>query len=67
MSFPFFRCIRSLSILIGGGLILLTLGGCAHTLKHEIHFNPTQPIRVAILPFVQVNEAGEIIEEDPNL
>lgn len=45
----------------------LALSGCTTVLKHEIRFNPSQPLRVAVVPFVQVDEHGAIIDEDPNL
>jgi hypothetical protein len=48
-------------------LLALLLSGCTTSLKHELNFNPAAPIRVAILPFVQVNAAREIIEENPDL
>ncbi len=46
---------------------ICALSGCTTVLKHELRFNPSQPIRVAVLPFVQVDEKGSIVDEDPNL
>jgi len=46
---------------------LLALSACSSKYKHEIGFNASEPIRVAVLPFVQVNDSGAIVEPDPSL
>ncbi len=48
-------------------LLLCLLSGCAGTYKNTLSFNPQEPLRVAVLPFVQVNKKGEIIQPDPKL
>lgn len=47
--------------------IAIWAGGCSAKLKQTIEFNPAEPLRVAVLPFYQV-EKGKIISEtfDPN-
>lgn len=46
---------------------LIALGACAGKYDHKLQFNPSEPIRVAVLPFYQVNGKGEIIEADPDM
>jgi len=50
-------------------LLILTasLCGCVGTYKNAINFNPQEPIRVAVMPFAQVNAKGEFIEPDSSL
>ncbi len=43
-------------------IVLLLLCSCAGRLKQEVNFNPSEPIRVAIIPFYQV-EDGKLIPE----
>jgi hypothetical protein len=45
----------------------VSLIGCSGTYTNSVQLNPREPIRVAILPFVQVNSKGEIIKPDPSL
>lgn len=40
------------------------LTGCASKFKSTVNFNPTQPLRIAVLPFVQVDKKGSIVEVD---
>lgn len=50
------------------GIILVALtSGCSTSYKPELYFNPSEPIRIAVLPFAQVDNTGAIIDEDPNL
>lgn len=48
-------------------VLALMMGGCSGTYKSEVHFNPAEPIRIAVLPFVQVDSSGAIVEPDPDL
>lgn len=47
--------------------LVLILLSCSGTFKHNLEFNPGEPIRVAILPFARVNEQGEVISADGGL
>jgi hypothetical protein len=46
---------------------VLTLSGCAGSYTHTLNFNPSEPIRIAVLPFAQVNDKGELIRADGDL
>lgn len=46
---------------------LASLMGCVGSYKHTLNFNPGEPIRIAVLPFVQIDSKGEVVEEDANL
>ena len=48
-------------------LLAAVLSACAGTYKNVLSFNPQEPLRVAVLPFVQVDAKGEIITPDPKL
>ena len=52
-------------------LFLLALcssaSGCAGTYKQQLDFDPAEPLRVAVLPFVYVDDSGKIIPEDADL
>ena len=41
--------------------------GCAGTFKNDVAFNPSQPLRIAVLPFGQVDEKGKLMQVDENL
>lgn len=43
------------------------LAGCQATYKHTLNFNPAEPIRIAVLPFAQVDSDGKLVREDENL
>jgi hypothetical protein len=65
------QALRSTSLIttargIAMGIALL-FTGCSGTFKSSVNFNPTQPIRIAVLPFVQVDENGEFAQVDENL
>lgn len=45
----------------------VALAGCSASFKSELAFNPAEPIRIAVLPFVQVDSGGTVVEADPNL
>jgi hypothetical protein len=50
------------------GLLLAgVLTGCAGSYKHTLSFNPSEPIRIAVLPFAQVDENGKLTRVDENL
>ena len=40
--------------------------GCSGTYKNQVHFTPSEPIRIAVLPFAQVDESGALIQADEN-
>lgn len=42
------------------------LTSCAGTYKHELKFNPSEPLRVAVLPFQQVDSGGKVITDSAN-
>lgn len=48
-------------------LPLLFLTACSATFQNKVDFNPTEPLRVAVLPFSQVDDKGNIISDDPNI
>ncbi len=52
------------SIAVG---VALFLAGCSGTFKSSVNFNPSQPLRIAVLPFVQVDKNGEFAQVDENL
>ena len=45
-------------------LLSAFLISCAGKYSHKVNFNASEPIRVVVLPFVQVNQKDEIIEPD---
>lgn len=55
----------SLSCLLIVGLLALT--ACTTKYQNSLNFDPSEPLRVVILPFAQVNEKGEFIEPDASL
>src|SRR5687768_12524613 len=40
--------------------------GCAGTFKSNVAFNPSEPLRIAVLPFGQVDENGKLVRVDEN-
>lgn len=54
---------RSISLL----LCSLLLSGCAGTFKSDVHFNVTEPLRVAVVPFAQVSGDGKLVQTDENI
>jgi hypothetical protein len=49
-------------------IITTLICGCSGSYKPQLFFNPGEPIRIAVLPFAQVDSAGKIVEGgDPNL
>lgn len=47
--------------------LLSAFSACAGSYKQQLDFNPAEPLRVAVLPFVSVNEKGDIVEEESRL
>lgn len=43
-------------------LSLSCVSACASKYQNEVSFNASEPIRVAVLPFVQVNGKGEVVD-----
>lgn len=41
--------------------------GCAGKYDAKLNFNPSEPIRIAVLPFAQVDEKGNLIRVDESL
>ena len=50
-------------------LVLFVLAACACSAKykHKLDFDPVEPIRVAVLPFYQVNDNGAIVDSEVTL
>lgn len=48
-------------------IVLVMLCGCATSFKSQVNFNPSEPLRVAVLPFGQVDKNGVFVEKDPSL
>lgn len=47
------------------GLCILATG-CSSTYKHSLDFNPSEPLRVMIAPFVQVDSSGTVVDDSVN-
>jgi len=47
--------------------ISISICGCAGKYKNNVDFNASEPIRVAVLPFVQVDGKDQTIEPDSSL
>lgn len=52
---------------IVGTLVIVALSACTGTFRQRIDFNPSEPIRIAVLPFAQVDDKGELVQTDENL
>jgi hypothetical protein len=48
-------------------LLIAILSSCAGKYKSELNFNAAEPLRVAVLPFVNVDKSGQIIQEEGRL
>ena len=46
-------------------LSIAFITGCAGTYQSKLEFNPTEPIRVVVLPFIQVDSKDKIIDGEP--
>jgi hypothetical protein len=53
----------SLPALITTGLVAI---GCSGTYKNQVNFNPSEPIRIAVLPFAQIDDSGALAQADEN-
>ena len=57
------RILRAIFTMLTAVLAL----GCAATFKPQLNFNPSEPIRIAVLPFAQVDENGQLAQVDESL
>jgi hypothetical protein len=57
------RIVSTISIAL---LTIISLG-CGGTFKPQLNFNPSEPIRIAVLPFAQVDEQGQLAQVDESL
>jgi hypothetical protein len=48
-------------------LLTSLLPACTGTFTQKVDFNPSEPIRIAVLPFAQVNKQGELVQTDENM
>ena len=48
-------------------IFALILTSCAGSYKSQVKYNPLEPLRVAVLPFSQVDEAGKFVAADATL
>jgi hypothetical protein len=48
-------------------LLTATAIACGGSFKPQLNFNPSEPIRIAVLPFAQVDEHGQLTQVDENL
>ena len=48
-------------------LAVVTMTGCSSKFSQKLDFDPAEPLRVAVLPFVQVDEQGKIIKAESRL
>jgi hypothetical protein len=45
----------------------LLLGGCSTKIKSQLEFDPQEPLRVAVIPFVSVDSKGEFSADESRL
>lgn len=57
------RIFRAISI----SLFTATSLGCGGTFTAHLNFNPSEPIRIAVLPFAQVDKQGQLTQVDESL
>lgn len=43
---------------------IILFAGCAGKFKSTVSFNPTEPLRVAVLPFIRIDSKGNVIEKE---
>lgn len=48
-------------------ILILGFTACAGQYKESLNFNPEEPLRVAVLPFVQLDQENKIIEGESRL
>lgn len=46
--------------------IVIACSGCAGRYDAKLNFNPSEPIRIAVLPFAQVDDKGNLTRTDEN-
>ena len=47
--------------------LLLLVTGCSGTYTSTLNFNPSEPIRIAVLPFAQLDSEGKLVQEEQDL
>ncbi|MCX6113707.1 MAG: DUF799 family lipoprotein [Proteobacteria bacterium] len=47
--------------------LLLLVAGCSGTYTSTLNFNPSEPIRIAVLPFAQLDSEGKLVQEEQDL
>lgn len=62
---PLPRHTQRLRLLFATVLALTT--GCAGTIKTKVDFNTAEPLRIAVLPFAQVDRSGALLRSDESL
>ena len=48
-------------------LVLLPLCGCGATYTQKVDFNTLEPLRVAVLPFVEIGKDGKVMDSNTSL
>ncbi|MCC6952942.1 MAG: DUF799 family lipoprotein [Deltaproteobacteria bacterium] len=48
-------------------VVIILLSGCAGRYNQSLDFNPSEPLRIAVLPFVSVDGSGAIVEDEGRL
>lgn len=51
-------------LLIGLTCLGVQLTACSSNFQHQMDFNKLEPLRLAVLPFAQVNQDGQIVSDD---
>lgn len=47
--------------------VLVFASGCAGSFKHQVDFNTRESLRVAVMPFVQLDSDGQMLQDDGKL
>ena len=56
--------LKSYKSLVAIASILVNIYGCSSNTKNSLNYEPSRRLRVAVLPFVKVNDVGEIVEDE---
>ena len=48
-------------------VLVIIASGCSGTYDHKIDFNPSEPLRIAVLPFLAVDSDGKVVEQESRL
>lgn len=48
-------------------MLLFACVGCSSQFVHKLSFDPREPLRVAVLPFIERDSDGNIVDSSPNL